>query len=440
MKCTKCSAELEAGVTVCPECGEAVCAEKKEKKRGLRKWQLALLIVASVVLLLTLASVIWYSIAGEAGFRFLFPRDNDLYYKDSYSVSDKKAYSQRDTVVATVGDQELTNGVLQIYYWMNVYDFLENYGYYAAYVGLDYKQPLDEQNCQEINGTWQQYFLKDALATWYNYQAMSLMAEKTGMTLEKDMQDRLNNLRQTLATAAVNGGFSSIDAMLQSDMGPGCNYDDYYAYTKVYFTGYRYFSELYSKIDTSDAAINAYFQANEAKLKEQGVTKDSGNLFDVRHILVKVTGGTKGEDGKTTYSDAEWEACREKAQKLLDQWLAGEHTDESFAKLAKEKSEDTGSKENGGLYTDLDKSTSFVKEFVDWYMAEGRKVGDYGLIKTEHGYHVMYCSDIESKWEAACRDGLLSEGSAKILKEASDQYAMEVDYKKIVLGVVDMNK
>ena len=30
-------------VVVCPECGEAVCAEKKEKKRGLRKWQLALL-------------------------------------------------------------------------------------------------------------------------------------------------------------------------------------------------------------------------------------------------------------------------------------------------------------------------------------------------------------------------------------------------------------
>ena len=41
-----------------------------------------------------------------------------------------------DTVVARVGDLELTNAELQIFYWMGVYDFLENNSAYLAYYGL----------------------------------------------------------------------------------------------------------------------------------------------------------------------------------------------------------------------------------------------------------------------------------------------------------------
>lgn len=450
MNCKNCNAELENGATVCPDCGEAVPqpeAEKPEKKKGLKIWQLILVIAAAFVLLVSLTVVVWWSIIGVESFdegwqhvvNIFVPRENDLYYKDSYSVSDKKAANEREKVVAEIAGQQLTNGELQIYYWMNVYDFLNNYGYYAAYMGLDYKEPLDEQECQEIEGTWQHYFLKDALATWQNYQAMSLMAQESGMKLDADMQKSLDELRQTLAEASVQNGFSSIDAMLQSDMGPGCTFDDYYSYMQVYYSGYLYFSNQYSKIDTSSAAIDAYFKDNEAALKDSGITKDSGNLYDVRHILIEIEGGTEGEDGKTTYSDVEWEACREKAQKLLDEWLAGEHTEDSFAELATEKSADGGSSDNGGLYTDLDKDTNFVEEFKEWYLDEDRKVGDYGLIKTDYGYHLMYCSDIETKWEAACRDGLLSDGSAAILQEAMEKYSVDVNYKNIVLGVVDLS-
>ena len=425
---------------------EAVIQPETGKKRKI--WKLILVIAASVVLLLSLTVAVWWSVIGVESFEegwqhivnIFVPPENDVYYKKTYSVSDKKAEKFRDKVVATAGGQELTNGELQIYYWMQVYEFLEQYGYYAVYMGLDYAQPLDQQQCPDVDGTWQHFFLRDAISGWHNYQAMSLMAHKDGLTMEKEMQESLDNLRQTLAAAAVENGFSSIDAMLQSDMGPGCTYDDYYSYMEDYYKGYMYFNKKYSQIDTSDKAIEAYFAANEAALKESGITKESGNLFDVRHILIEVEGGTKGEDGKTTYSDAEWEACREKAQKLLDDWLAGEHTEKTFAELAQKNSADGGSKDNGGLYEGLDEKTNFVKEFVDWYMAEGRKVGDYGLIKTTYGYHIMYCSGMEAKWIDASRQGLLSDGSAKILKEATDTYPMEVTYKDIVLGVVDLAK
>ena len=427
---------------------ETAKQESGQTNKKISGWKLALVITASVVLLLSLTIAIWWSIIGVESFdegiqaivNIFVPPENNVFYKKSYSVSDKKAMNKHDTVVATVGGEELTNGELQIYYWMHVYDFLENNGYYAAYMGLDYAQPLDEQQCPDIEGTWQQYFLQDALTGWHTYQAMALMAEKQGIKLDESMQKSLDDLRMNMATSAVQGGFSSIEELVQSDMGPGATFDDYYNYTKTYYTGYMYYSQVYNAVDTSNAILEAYFKAHEEELKKSGVTKDSGNLFDVRHILIGIEGGTKGEDGKTTYSDAEWEACREKAQKLLDEWLAGEHTEETFGELAKKNSTDGGSKENGGLYTGLDKNTKFVKEFVDWYMAEGRQVGDYGLIKTDYGYHIMYCSKIEAQWIAACRAAVQSEEASKILKDAREAYPMEVTYKNIVLGVVDLAK
>ena len=80
-----------------------------------------------------------------------------------------------------------------------------------------------------------------------------------------------------------------------------------------------------------------------------------------------------------------------------------------------------------------------MDEFVDWYLAEGRKPGDYGLIKTSYGYHIMYCSDIEAEWIAAAKDGIMSDETTKILNEATAEFPMEVTYKNIVLGVVDLN-
>lgn len=423
---------------------EEIVEQPAQKK--VKWWQIALASVAGLVLLLSLTLAVWWSIAGVGSFEegwkmtveLFVPRENNLYYKDSYTVNEKKAVKNRDKVVATIADRELTNGVLQIYYWMNVYDYLDNNGYYAVLMGLDYTKPLDQQNHLEEDGTWQHFFLDKALDSWHAYQAMSIMAEKEGIALSEDMQESLDGLREQMASAAVQGGFSSIDAMIQSDMGPGCTFEDYYEYTKTYFEGYMYYSKMYEQIDSSQAAIEAYFAKNEAALKEMGITKDSGNRYDVRHILIEVEGGTKGEDGKITYSDEDWENCRVKAQALLDQWLAGEHTEDSFAALAKEHSADGGSKDKGGLYTDLDKNTQFVKEFVDWYMDENRKVGDYGLIKTTYGYHIMYCSGIEAKWIDDTCQQLLKDAYAEILKAAAEAYPVEVNYKKIVLGEVNL--
>lgn len=411
-------------------------------------WKLALAIAAILILLTCLSVVVYWGIIGVTGFdegmqhlsALILPKENNVYRKASYSVSDEKAEKKSDDVVARIGDTELTNGLLQIFYWMDVYDYLEDYGYYAVYYGLDHTQPLDEQSCRENEGNWQQFFLDKALLNWHSYQALAMMAEDEAVALNEKLQSDLDNLRASMTEAVLESDYNSIDELIRADMGAGCDYDDYYRYMDTYYRGYSYLEQKLDQASITDDMIREYYDAHTEELAEEGISKDSGNLMDVRHILIAVEGGTEDEEGEVTYSEAEWEACRAEAQVVLDQWLAGEATEESFAELAYEHSEDTGSNENGGLYENLNEKSGFVQEFIDWYMDESRKPGDYGLIRTSYGYHVMYFVEAEAQWLRTCRQGVLTEKTSELLAQARERFPMEVEYKKIALAVVNFSQ
>ena len=404
---------------------------------------------AVLVLLTCLSVVVYWGVVGVTSFEegmqristLLQPKENNVYRKASYSVSDEKALQKSDQVVAKIGDTELTNGLLQIFYWMDVYEYLEDYGYYAVYYGLDHTQPLDEQTCKDTEGTWQHFFLDKSILNWHSYEALAMMAETEGIPLEEELQADLDGLRASLTEAVLESDYQSIDAMLQADMGPGCTYENYYRYMDAYYRAYSYLEHKLGKVEITDAMLQEYFDAHAEELAEDGVSKESGDVKDVRHILIAVEGGTENEDEVMEYTDEEWEACRKEAQAVLDKWLAGEATEESFTELTYVYSEDTGSNTNGGLYENLDSESGFVQEFVDWYMDESRKPGDYGLIRTEYGYHVMYFVKSEAQWLRNCRRGVMADLTSDVLKEAREQYPIdEIEYKKIALGVVDLSQ
>ncbi len=394
-----------------------------------------------------LATVLFLGIRGNwAIFDFLKPRENDVGYKDSYSVSDSKAQSKGDVVVAVMGDEQLTNRTLQLYYWMQVYDFLDYYGSYAAYFGLDTSKPLDEQELEE-GMTWQQYFLQTAIENWQTYTALRLEAEKNDYAMDESYREVLEKLEEEMQASATKAGFDTVDAMIADEMGAGTGFTEYYGYLNTYYTGYSWFNHRYSEFTPTEAEIEAYFTENEESLAASSVTKDSGKYVDVRHILIKVAEAEdtdaqadeeeSEDDGNYGYSQAAWDTCLEKAQKILDTWLAGDRTEESFAELAGEHSEDPGSKDNGGLYTDVEEG-QMLETFNDWCFDDVRVVGDYGLVKTKHGYHIMYFSGSEDIWHAKVKSEILSKRSQELVDSVVKEHPIEVEYKKIALAVVDM--
>ena len=112
---------------------------------------------------------------------------------------------------------------------------------------------------------------------------------------------------------------------------------------------------------------------------------------NVQHILIKFEGGTKDSvTGETTYTDEEKQKAKDAAQAILDEFLKGEKKDSAaFGELAKTKSQDSGSKTNGGLISDIYRDAGYVEAFTDWALA-GHKPGDTGLVETEYGWHVMF--------------------------------------------------
>jgi hypothetical protein len=352
------------------------------------------------------------------------PELSELFKRSSYTADDSQLSAARDTVVATFGDVTLTNSMLQIYYWMDAYNFISSYSSKLSQYGLDIKKPLDQQDCLLSSGTWQHYFLSNSLKSWHYYQALALMADETQTPINPSMQEALDNLYDDLEKNAKEEKFDSIDALIQADAGAGCTAQDYYKYTELLYKGYSYFDKIVAGITITDAMIEEFFTEHEEELKESGISKESGNAYHVRHILIRV------DDGKT---DADWESCKKEAQKIMDEWLAGEATEAAFAELASKHSEDTGSNYNGGLFEGLSDDTNFVKEFKDWYLDNSRKVGDYGLVKSDYGYHIMYFSGSEIEWIYQCREAAKAEKTSEAIQAAMDKYTVTVEYDKILL-------
>ena len=111
-------------------------------------------------------------------------------------------------------------------------------------------------------------------------------------------------------------------------------------------------------------------------------------LQNVRHILTKFEGGTTDDNGNTTYSDEEKAAAKEAAEAIYEEWKSGDATEDSFAALANEKSDD-GDGTTGGLYEDIYPG-QMVTNFNDWCFDASRQAGDTGIVETEYGYHIMY--------------------------------------------------
>lgn len=406
--------------------------EKEVQMRaGMPTWKVVLITIACTALVCALVVAIVFGVKSII-------KANGGEQRTSYTVDDSAAQSMRENAAATVDGYTLTNGQLQIYYWMQFYDLVENNYDYAIANGLDVFSPLDGQKKSEQDGTWQEFLLKNALELWHRYQTLAILAESSGMELDEQLQKGLDEIPAKLEEEAKNSGYASAEEMLHDQMGAGCNVDDYMTYLRTYYLGYQYFSQEFDKLSPTDAQIEAYFAEHEQEFTTGGIKKDGSRLASVRHILLRPEGGTKDESGATTYTDEQWEACRVEAQALYDEWLAGKADEESFSALAKEHSADS-SASNGGLIANFE-SGRMAQEFNDWCFDENRANGDHALIKTKFGYHLMYFVDANDKWYAYAKSSLLSELSNQMVEDALEEHPMTVIYENIGIAAVDISK
>ncbi len=156
---------------------------------------------------------------------------------------------------------------------------------------------------------------------------------------------------------------------------------------------------------------------------------------DVRHILVQAeTTDADGNKLSNTEVTKNFATAKTEADKILAEWKAGEATEESFSKLATEKTDDTASASTGGLYEDIKNDGQYVAEFTEWALAS-HKVGDTGIIKTTYGYHIMYFvgADNMQKWESDVRATIANEEFETHFNGITDDITEKTERNEVVV-------
>lgn len=385
----------------------------------------------------------------------------------SYTVSDRCASSAADLVVATIGDSQLTNRMLQVYYWLEIAEYLQENP------DVTFDQPLDTILCDldETAVTWQQYFLQRALNTWHTHQALALRAENVSLPTEDAYQPNLSihstNIHETMPAVrylygythrqyqpndmhqaylddlpllleelAAANGFGSFDEQLLDLAGPGPNRQTLTDYARLYNLSYMYYTQLTYDMAPTEEELDVYLQEN---------TTEQGTHATIRQILLVPEGAETAPDGTVTAGTDAWEACRAEAEEMLDAWSksaanarryarAGNVDEALFGELAVDHSADAGSRDNGGLYSDL-RPGQLVEALDDWCFAPERMPGDAAVIQTQCGYHLVYYVSGREAGLVQAEKAILRQKTLELFQATMEEYPMTVNYEAICLGL-----
>ncbi len=361
---------------------------------------------------------------------------DELKEHSGYTYSDESLTEKYNSlIVAKVGDEELNGAMFQIFYWANVYNYLNSNQDYIAYLGPDITQPLSEQNYGE-DTTWEQFFVESALEMYLQFIAMYNDAVDAGTQLSEAAQASADNIEENMAEEALSKGFESVDAYLEYNFGPGITINEYKEYNRLSSLAFARAAELQSSISLTDEEIEAFFDANADAYTQQGIQKVDKPVVNVRHILIQPEKDIDSDPSDEnlepdTSSDEAWAAAEKSANEIYENWKQNP-TEDNFAVKATESTMDSGSMESGGLYENVYPG-QMVTEFNDWCFADGRKVGDNGIVKTTYGYHIMYFSGVgeDIYWRAQAKVDATSQKFNEMLDEIFSRYSLDANYDNI---------
>ena len=284
---------------------------------------------------------------------------------------------QKNTVAATVGDQELNSIELSYYYidainksyneWYN--EFQTNTDMYLEAMGLDTSKPLNEQTNPDTEKSWAQFFVDAALTQAKEDFALYNQAMADKFELPEDEQKALDNTIKNIETYAQLYGYSNADQYLRASYGYGADVESYTEYLTRSTIAQAFNVAHNDGLSYEDKQIREQDDKDPAKYNSYNYTSLYLSYSDF------LEGGEKQEDGSVTYTDEQREAAR-KALKAAADKLAKAKNAKDLKKLADEIKKDkfTLAENESQLYTDINAPVN------EWLANSKRKAGDIAAL------------------------------------------------------------
>lgn len=238
-----------------------------------------------------------------------------------------------------------------------------------------------------------------ALESIVNYKIENQKAIEQNVVLTEQEKATANN--------DVNKMSSNLKAM-EKLKGSGLSLEDFKEINIQFNTANKLkektYGEIQSNLKTTEQEAKSYFDNN----KDLYTTDQE--IVRARHILIKTT-----DENKNELPQDQIVGLRAKAEEVLTKVKAGE----DFVTLAKQYSDDPGSKDNGGEYTFA--RGEMTKVFED--AAFSLKPGEIsGIVKTEFGFHII---KLEEKFES---------GQVISFETVKNRVKLDAQYDKMLEG------
>ena len=274
---------------------------------------------------------------------------------------------ERNTVAATVNGHDISSAELNYYYIDYINNFSSENSDWLAYL-LDTTKPLDQQFYNEAeNQTWADYFLDAALESAASTYALADAANAAGHTAtDAELLSVDTAIQNSTFYAMYSYGFPDLQTYLKAMYGPGANEETYREYLTTSVLASSYYNYYTGGLSCTEDEIKAADAENPLNY----------NSYSYNYYYVPVSdyliGGTTGEDGAITYSDAENEAARAAAEEAAKGLIVDAVTDaESFdAAIALIDAESTSFACEDYLYKSL------LSVAQEWISDPARKAGD----------------------------------------------------------------
>lgn len=256
--------------------------------------------------------------------------------------------------------------------------------------------------------------------TWTKIQVEK--AKDKGISLTADEQKNVDANIDAMVTRDYSGSKSKVNEALGKLY--NINLDDYKNIIIDRLISQKYKADYETGIKYTDADLKKAYEKN----------KKSINKAKVQHILIKTL-----DDNNKEISAEKLKAAKKKAEDIL----AKAEKKEDFAALVKKYTEDLASKDTAGVYSMLENGralsdyenatldssgNSYMTEFASWPFLPGKKVGDFGLVKTSWGYHIMHLLAKNDTYATASKQSVQTYFKDEKFNEQLTSWAKESKY------------
>ena len=397
-----------------------------------------------------------------------------------------RSYMATHETYITVNGENITRAEYDYNYNSTVNTYVNQYGAYLGYMGLDVNSDFSKQEYAD-GLTWKDNFdemtvdalkankaLKaDAIANGFTYDSSSEVAEfkssvkdaakDAGVSSGKYIKQLYGQYASMNAVAGYVGERAMLTAYsnyLSEKFTPSDEeIQTYYEeHSEDYETVSYYVSEFYADVDDDDTEEQIEEKMSEISdealeavgdLVVSGEYIENAKKSDVADAIVNWLFYEERQAGdQTVFPDDENYmyyalrfASRQKdeeptanahiiitqddGQAILDEWNAGEATEANFIALWKKHSADTSMPD--GLYKNI-KGSSLDAELSDWIFNESRQAGDTGYISVEStgtNYVVYYVGEGDPSWKADIKSTLSSEAQNDYIDNLTENATVE---------------